>query len=42
MVVREITKIHESFVEGSASEVAEYFKTHPGEVRGEFVVIVAV
>ncbi len=41
MVVREITKIHESFVEGSAAEVADYFKSHPTEVRGEFVVIVS-
>jgi len=40
-VLREITKMHESVVEGTAVEVAEHFSTHPGEVRGEFVVIVA-
>ena len=39
-VCRELTKIHESVVEGSASEVAAHFALHPGEVRGEFVVIV--
>jgi 16S rRNA (cytidine1402-2'-O)-methyltransferase len=38
---RELTKLHESFVEGTPHEVAEYFKTHPTEVRGEFVVIVS-
>lgn len=41
MVLRELTKLHESVVEGTAAEVAVHFKEHPGEVRGEFVVIVA-
>ncbi|MDR3548053.1 MAG: 16S rRNA (cytidine(1402)-2'-O)-methyltransferase [Candidatus Pacebacteria bacterium] len=41
MVARELTKIHESFVEGAPAEVAEHFDAHPSEVRGEFVVIVA-
>ncbi len=40
MVAREITKIHESFIEGTPAEVAEYFTKHPSEIRGEFVVIV--
>ena len=40
-ILRELTKMHESVVEGTAPEVKEYFETHPGEVRGEFVVIVA-
>ncbi|HEX5774770.1 MAG TPA: 16S rRNA (cytidine(1402)-2'-O)-methyltransferase [Candidatus Paceibacterota bacterium] len=40
-VLRELTKIHESVVEGSAPVVADYFMKHPQEVRGEFVVIVA-
>jgi 16S rRNA (cytidine1402-2'-O)-methyltransferase len=39
-IFRELTKIHESVVEGSASQVAKHFETHPGEVRGEFVVCV--
>jgi 16S rRNA (cytidine1402-2'-O)-methyltransferase len=41
MVARELTKIHESFVEGTPKEVAEYYATHKTQVRGEFVVIVA-
>ncbi len=40
-VCRELTKIHESVVEGTPAEVAAYFSTHTDEVRGEFVVIVA-
>ena len=40
MAMRELSKMHESVVEGSAAEVAEHFKNNPGEVRGEFVVIV--
>ena len=39
-VCRELTKIHESVVKGSASEVAAYFATHKDEVRGEVVIIV--
>jgi 16S rRNA (cytidine1402-2'-O)-methyltransferase len=40
-VAREITKLHESLVQGTSEEVANHFSTHPGEVRGEFVVIVS-
>lgn len=40
-VARELTKIHESLVQGSPREVAAYFKAHPDEVRGEFVVAVS-
>lgn len=40
IILRELTKIYESFVEGSASEVQQYFLDHPDEVRGEFVGIV--
>lgn len=40
-VFRELTKIHESIVQGSAEQVHEYFKTHPQQVRGEFVVAVS-
>ena len=39
-VCRELTKMHESVVQGTAGEVADYFKNHADEVRGEFVVIV--
>jgi 16S rRNA (cytidine1402-2'-O)-methyltransferase len=41
VIARELTKIFEETVEGSASEVLEYFKNNPDKVRGEFVVIVS-
>lgn len=41
IVLRELTKMYESVVEGTAAEMAAHFTAHPGEVRGEFVVIVA-
>ena len=41
MVAREITKLHESFIEGTPAEVAAYFTAHPAEIRGEFVVLVS-
>lgn len=40
-VGRELTKMHESLVRGTAVEAETYFKEHPDEIRGEFVVIVA-
>ena len=40
-VFRELTKIHEEVVTGTASEVAAHFTAHPETIRGEFVVIVA-
>lgn len=40
-VARELTKLHESLVQGSPRQVAEHFKTHPDQVRGEFVVLVS-
>lgn len=40
-VLRELTKMYESMVSGSAAEMAEYFAAHEKEVRGEFVVIVS-
>ncbi len=41
ITLRELTKMYESVIEGSAEEVAQHFADHPDEVRGEFVVIVA-
>jgi len=41
VITRELTKLHEQVVEGSAKEVAEHFASNQGEVRGEFVVIVS-
>ena len=40
-VCRELTKIHEEVVTGSAAEVLARFTERPDAVRGEFVVIVA-
>jgi 16S rRNA (cytidine1402-2'-O)-methyltransferase len=40
-ICRELTKIHESVVRGTAPELVQYFTDHPDQVRGEFVVIVA-
>lgn len=39
-ILREITKMHESYVSGTAEEVLESFKKDPQTLRGEFVVIV--
>ncbi len=40
-VARELTKLHESLVQGTPKEVQTYFETHQDQVRGEFVVIVS-
>lgn len=40
-VAREVTKMHESVVQGKPQEVRAYFTEHPDEIRGEFVVIVS-
>lgn len=37
---RELTKIHEEMVRGTADELLAHFIAHPDRVRGEFVVIV--
>src|SRR6056297_48009 len=39
-IAREITKLHEEFVTGTAAEVLEYFTEHPDHQKGEFVVMV--
>lgn len=41
-VCRELTKIFEEVVAGTASDVKKYFEAHPDKVRGEFVVIVSL
>lgn len=41
LVLRELTKLHEAVVSGSAAEVRDHFAQHPSQVRGEFVVIVS-
>lgn len=40
-ILREITKMHESYVSGTAEEVLLSFKNNSGTLRGEFVVIVS-
>ena len=40
-ICREITKVHESYLSGSAEDVLASFKNHPDTLRGEFVVIVS-
>jgi len=39
-ILRELTKIHESYVSGTAEEVLKAFRDNPETIRGEFVVIV--
>lgn len=41
VVARELTKLHESFVAGSAAHVLAQFQNHPETERGELVVIVS-
>jgi 16S rRNA (cytidine1402-2'-O)-methyltransferase len=41
MVGREISKMHEQMVRGTATEVLAYFTTHPDKVRGEIVIVIA-
>ncbi len=41
-VCREMTKIFEELVSGTAEEVEKYFISHADKVRGEFVVIVSL
>lgn len=40
-VMRELTKIYEETVSGSAIEVLDFFKKNKEKVRGEFVVVVS-
>jgi 16S rRNA (cytidine1402-2'-O)-methyltransferase len=41
MVGREISKMHEQMVRGTAMEVLAYFAAHPDKVRGEIVIVIA-
>jgi 16S rRNA (cytidine1402-2'-O)-methyltransferase len=40
-IAREMTKLHEEVVSGSAEELLAYFTEHPDHQKGEFVVIVS-
>jgi len=41
-ICRELTKIYEEVIGGTAVDLLEFFEKHPEKVRGEFVVIVLV
>lgn len=41
IVARELTKIYEEFVRGTAAEVRAHFVQNPDRLRGEFVVVVS-
>jgi 16S rRNA (cytidine1402-2'-O)-methyltransferase len=41
IIARELTKIHEQIISGTAAELLLYFETNSDKVRGEFVVIVS-
>lgn len=41
VIAREITKVYEEFLSGTASELQDKFEKSPEKVRGEFVVMVA-
>lgn len=40
VIARELTKIYEEFISGTASELLAHFESHTDSVRGEFVVMV--
>ena len=40
-IARELTKMHEEFVTGTAAELVSYFTEHTDHQKGEFVVIVS-
>ena len=39
-IARELTKMFEQIISGTAAELLEYFSKNPDKVRGEFVVVV--
>ncbi|MCR4306476.1 MAG: 16S rRNA (cytidine(1402)-2'-O)-methyltransferase [Candidatus Yonathbacteria bacterium] len=41
VLARELTKIYEQFLSGTAAELTAYFTKNPDKVRGEFVVVVS-
>jgi 16S rRNA (cytidine1402-2'-O)-methyltransferase len=41
IIARELTKIYEECISGTAHELIQHFKAHPDTVRGEFVVVVS-
>ena len=41
VLCKELTKIHESFINGKAEEIIDYLENNPKTEKGEFVIIVA-
>ena len=41
-ICRELTKIYEEVIGGTATKFSEFFEKYPEKVRGEFVVIVSI
>jgi len=39
-VARELTKIHESLISGTAQEITEYFEENSEQIKGEFTVVI--
>lgn len=39
-VCRELTKLHESVIRGTAAEALKHFTDHPDQVRGEIVIVI--
>jgi 16S rRNA (cytidine1402-2'-O)-methyltransferase len=42
IIFRELTKIYEQIIRGTAEEVFSYFQNNPDHVRGEIVIIVDI
>lgn len=40
VVARELTKLHEEILRGSATDILNLFTAHPDKIRGEFVIII--
>lgn len=40
VVCRELTKIHESIIRGTAEKILQHFIDHPDQVRGEVVIVI--
>lgn len=40
LIARELTKLHEQLVRGTAREVCTYFKENPDKIKGEFVILI--
>lgn len=39
VVAKELTKIHEEFIRGTAGQVIDYFEENPDKLKGEFVIL---